>query len=299
MRSLLCLLFVFGLTLQAFAAPGLEIEARLEQSANPLPFGKPATLVLDLSWDEKWRFEPPAADTLKLEGLTLLDSFSTSPAPRAGKKAISYHFVFTKFEPGPTQVPGVTFETPSGPIKSPVKKIVFKGAEAKPGDKPDQLRGPKDVVPLSTSDFWWWLAKAVGASLLGLALLALIVSKLGFLDRFLSPRNRALRRLKKLSKAIAVGGVEPPAALLEAVEILRAYLHAAHGFVTREATSREISEQLILSNRCPELKPTARKLLEYGDRAKFARREPNLEESRDLVEQLRQAISGDKRGAKK
>ncbi len=298
MKRLLTLWLWLHLALCVMATPGLELTAKLEQSADPLPFGKPATLVLNLSWDEKWAFQPPTAESLELPGFTIIDRFTTTPNASGGKRSLTYHLIFTRFEPGPAVVPAVSFETPDGTFKSQPKKIVYKGAEAKPGDDPDQLRGPKDVVPLSTADFWWWLAKVLGLSLLALVVLTILVRKLGLLDRWLSPRSRALRRLAKLTKAMKAGQMEGSEALLETVEVLRVYLHAAHGFVTREATSREISEQLILSNRCPDLKPTARKILEHGDQAKFARREPNLEESQDMVEQLRAAITADKRGTK-
>ncbi len=298
MKTLRNLAVFLMLTVSVLAAPGLELTSKLEQSADPLPFGKPSTLLLDLTWDEKWGFQPPAPETLELPGFTVIDSFSTAPPAPSGRTSIRYHLIFTRFEPGKAVVPAVAFETPSGRIKSQPQKIVYKGAEAKTGDKPDELRGPKEAVPLSTAGFWKWLAKVLGVSLLALAIVVWLVRRMGFLERWLSPRGRALGKLSKLSKAIKAGQLESSDAFLQAVEILRIYLHAAHGFVTREATSREISEQLIMSNRCPELKPTARKILEHGDQAKFARYQPNLEETQDLLEQLRSAISTDKRSSK-
>lgn len=298
MKTLWTFALVLLLTVAAFAAPGLELTSKLEQSSDPLPFGKTSTLLLDLSWDEKWGFQPPAPDKLELPGFTVIDSFTTAPPAPSGRTSLRYHLVFTRFEPGEAEVPAVAFETPSGTVKSKPQKIVYTGAVAKAGDKPDELRGPKEAVPLSTLGFWKWFAKVLGASLLALAVLAWIVRRMGLLERWLSPRGRALRKLSKLSKAIKAGQFDSSEALLQAVEILRVYLNAAHGFVTREATSREISEQLIMSNRCPELKPTARKLLEHGDQAKFARYQPNPQETQDLVEQLRSAISTDKRSSK-
>ncbi len=297
MRIARNLILFLILAVSVWAAPGLELTNRLEQSADPLPFGKPATLVLDLSWDEKWGFQPPKPEELELPGFTVVDSFSTSPPAPTGRTAIRYHLIFTRFEPGSVEIPAVAFQTPSGPVKSRPLKIVYKGAEAKAGDKPDEIRGPKEVVELSTRDFWLWLAKVLGASLLAFILLAWLVRRLGFLERWLSPRGRALRRITRLAKQIKAGNLDSSEALLQTVEILRDYLHAAHGFVTREATSREISEQLIMSNRCPELKPTARKILEHGDQTKFARFQPNLDETQDLLEQLRVAITTDKRSS--
>ena len=298
MRRLPLSLILLLLSAPALAKPGLEIASRIEQSADPLPFGKPATLILDLSWDEKWGFVPPPADSLELEGFTVLDRFSTNPTAPQGRSSISYHLVFTRFEPGSAQLPALSFQTPSGSLKSQPQEIVYKGAEAKEGDQPDQLRGPKEVIELSTAGFWWSLAKGLTLTLLLALLVGFLAQKLGLVDRWRSPRARSLRQLARIKKALKTQKLDGPAALLEAVEVLRVYLHAAHGLVTREATTKEISEQLILSNRCPELRPTARTILEYGDRTKFARRQPNLEESLDLINGLQAALLADKRGAK-
>lgn len=285
------------LSLTVWAAPGLDIDARVEQPTNPLPFGKPATLVLNLSWDESWPFTPPEADSLDLPGFTVIDRYQTSATPGlgAGRQGMGYNIVFTRFEPGKAQLPALEFQTPSGKVKSKPLEITYKGAEPQEGDKPDQIRGPKESVELSTRDFWRWLAKAVGASLAALLLLTLLLRRLGALERWLSPRGRALRQLKRLSKALDKGAEEPSQLLLDTVGLLRRYLASAHGLVTREATSAEISRQLTLSNRSGNIKPIARAILERGDGAKFARREVSAEEVRDLLSQLRTALQAEKK----
>jgi hypothetical protein len=297
MRRILALLALLcSLTLRVWAAPGLDIEARLQQSEDPLPFGKPATLILSLSWDEKWPFSPPKPEELELPGFTVIDRFTTDPPVLApGRDGTVYNIVFTRFEPGEAKLPAVEFETPGGPVKSRELKIVYKGATPQAGDKPDQLRGPKAAIELSTRDWWIRMARLAGAVLLGLLLLALLIRQLGFLERWLSPRGRALRQLGRLTKGLDKGSLDPGAALLEMVEVLRLYLGRAYKLVTREATSREISEQMTMTNRCANIKPVARALLERGDNAKFAQRPPSAEEVTDLIEQLRSALSAEKR----
>lgn len=296
MRRLTLSLLWLLLSGLAWAAPGLEIKTALEQAADPLPFGKPATLVLSVSWDEKWAFTPPEADTLELEGFAVIDRFRTStPMVGSGRQGVTYNIVFTRFEPGTATIPAVQFETPSGVFKSQSLNINYKGAEAKEGDKPDELRGPKQTVELSTRDFWLWLAKVVAAVLLTLLILAALISKLGVLERWLSPRSRALRQLGRLAKRLDKRAVEAPAAMLELVEIVRTYLARAYKLVTREATSNEISSQMTMTNSCQNIKPVARAVLERGDGAKFAQREPNAEETRDLLEQLKGALQAEKR----
>lgn len=296
MRRLLPWLWLC-LVLPLWAAPGLSIDARLQKESDPLPFGKPATLVLSLTWDDNWAFTPPPADQLELKGFTIIDRFTTSSpnAPGSGRDGITYNIVFTRFEPGIANIPPVEFKTPSGLAKSPSMTITYKGAEAKEGDKPDQLRGPKGQAELSTRDFWIWLAKLVGAILLTLLILGLLVSRLGVLERWLSPRSRALRQLRKLTRNLDKGKLEPSAALLETVEVVRLYLARAYKMVTREATSREISSQMTMNNSCVNIKPVAKSVLERGDGLKFAQREPSLEETRDLMEQLRSALIAEKR----
>lgn len=297
MRRLIPLLLWLCLMPPLWAAPGLSIEAKIQQESNPLPFGKPATLVLTLSWDDNWPFTPPPADQLELEGLTVIDRFTTSnpSAPGSGRDGITYNIVFTRFEPGIANVPSVEFQTPSGTAKSQSLTITYKGAEAKAGDKPDQLRGPKGEAELSTRDFWIWLAKLLGGLLLTLLLLALLVRKLGVLERWLSPRSRALRQLRRLTRGLEKGKLDPSAAMLETVEVVRLYLARAYKLVTREATSREISSQLTMNNSCANIKPVAKAILERGDGLKFAQREPSTEETRDLIEQLRTALAAERR----
>lgn len=297
MRRYLLALLLFWMSLPTWAAPGLSIEAKIQQESDPLPFGKPATLVLGLSWDEKWPFTPPEADKLELPGFTVIDAFSTSSTtvPGSGRDGITYNIVFTRFEPGKANVPSLEFQTPSGMAKSPALSITYKGAEAKEGDKPDQLRGPKGKTELSTRDFWIWLAKVIGAVLLALLALAFVISKLGVLERWLSPKARALRQLRKVTRSLDKGKLASAGALLEAVEIVRLYLARAYKMVTREATSREISSQLTMNNRCTNIKPVAKAILERGDNLKFAEREPQPQETRDLLEQLRTALAAEKR----
>lgn len=294
-RTLLLILWGALLVTTAWAAPGLDIEARVEPS-EPLPFGKPATLVLNLSWDEKWTFQPPPAEDLDLPGLTVIDRYSTdSSLTTPGRKGITYNLIFTRFEPGKAEIPPVSFETPSGNFASPKLSIDFKGAVAKAGDKPDELRGPKGQVELSTRDWWIWLAKVVAGVLLALVVLGFVVSKLGFLERWLSPRSRALRQLSRLAKALEKETTTPPEALLQMVEITRLYLRRAYGLVTREATSREISEQMTMTNRCQNIKPMARAVLDEGDTLKFAQRPPSPDQVLDLLEQLRAGLKAERK----
>lgn len=295
-RALLALLWLFCAA-TAWAAPGLEITTRLEQSSKPLPFGKPATLVLELAWDEGWPFNPPEAESLELPGFTVIDRFSTSASPSLGasRRGATYNIVFTRFEPGKATVPAITFQTPSGTSKSQPLALEYKGAEAQEGDKSDQIRGAKESVELSAREFWIWLGKMVGGGLLLLLLAAFLLRRLGALDRWLSPRGRALRQVGKLDRSLAKGSGEPAQHLLETVEVLRLYLARAHGLVTREATSQEISNQLTMSNRASNIKPAAKAILSRGDGAKFARREVTAQEVRDLLSQLKTALKAEKR----
>lgn len=293
--TLLVWLFLTGLV---WAAPGLEIKTRLEQSADPLPFGKPATLILSLSWEEKWGFKPPEADTLELPGFTVIDRFRTELAAAAapgGRKGVTYHLVFTRFEPGEATIAPLSFTTPSGVARSEALTITYKGAEAQEGDQPDQLRKPKEMAPLSTRDFWIKLAKTLAMGLLVLLVLAVLIGKLGVLERWLSPRSRALRQLNRLAKKLEKGSAPPDEAILELVDLVRLYLARAYKLVTREATSSEIAEQMTLTNPCQNIKPVARAVLERGDAAKFAQRQPTVEETRDLLEQLKGALRAEKR----
>lgn len=297
MKLRFLLLFWLLCSTLLWAAPGLEIEAKIEAAATPLPFGKPATLVVDLSWDEKWPFTPPPAESLELAGFTIIDSFQTEAPPTLSgdRKGVSYHVVFTRFEPGPAKLPPLNFETPSGKVAGPSLTMEYKGAEPKEGDQPDQLRAPKQALELSAKAWWLWAAKLAGATLLVLLLLGAIIRKLGYLERWLSPRARALRHLKQITQKLEQGHLQGPDTLLQMVELLRVYLARSYSLVTREATSREILTQVMMDNRCQNIKPISKTILELGDRAKFAQRQLSEEQARDLLEQLRTSLAAEKR----
>ncbi len=298
-RWLTMLLGVLFLTSTVWASPGLETSSKLEVAETPLPFGKPATLIINLSWDSDWAFEAPAADKISLDGFTVLDSFTTSPAGLpSGRKSVEYHLVFTRFEPGSATVGPVVFETPGGSVKTQPVDLEFAGAQAKDGDQPDKLRGPKDVMTLSTRDFWKALGLYLGTGLAILALLLFIVRKSGMLDRLLSPRRRALRRLARVNKTFAERKGSEEQAVMEMVDLVRIYLHKSYGLVTREATSKEISQQVILDNRCQNLRAAVKNLLDCGDTCKFARRVPERAEIEDLSKQLQTALEAEKGRAK-
>lgn len=296
LKALLCLLMF---ALPAWSAPGLEISSKLQASETPLPFGKPATLIIDLSWDSDWAFQPPTSENLALDGLTILDHFTTNSTDNSsGRKSLEYHLVFTRFEPGTATVGPVVFDTPGGEVKSQPLKLDFKGSEAKEGDQPDKLRGPKDVVKLSTLDFWKTLAANLGIGLLVLGLVLFILRKTGILDRLLSPRRRALRRLSRVTKAFASQQRTEEQTVMDMVDLVRVYLHKSYGLVTREATSKEIAQQVVLDNRCQNLRAPVKNLLDRGDGCKFARRIPERGEVEDLSKQLQSALEAEKRRVK-
>lgn len=279
-----------------WAAPGLEIDAALEVATQPLPFGKPATLVVNLSWEKSWPFTPPPAESLSLEGFTIIDSFQTEapPALDPGRKGTTYRIVFTRFEPGPAKLAPLRFETPTGTVSGPSLSLEYKGAEPLEDDLPDQLRAAKPATELSTRDWWKAVAQGTLVTVLTLWLLAVLLRRSKLLERWLSPRARALRQLRRLSQRLKNTTVEPSEVLLEMVEVVRVYLARHYALVTREATSREIAAQMTMNNRCQTIKPIAKTVLEHGDNAKFAQRGLSGEQAQDLLEQLRTAIAADK-----
>lgn len=85
---------------------------------------------------------------------------------------------------------------------------------------------------------------------------------------------------------------------MEMVDLVRIYLHKTYGLVTREATSKEISQQVVLDNRCQNLRPAVKNLLERGDACKFARRIPERGEIEDLSKQIQTALEAEARRPK-
>lgn len=285
---------------QALAEPGLKVITSLDKTTDPLPFGKTATLIIQLSWDSKWPFEPPPANSLKLPEFTLLDAYSTEVGTaNSNSKELSYHLVFTMLEPGTFIIPALEFSTPSGVAKSDKLSITFSGSKPLASDKPGELRAAKKAIELSTRDFWIWLIKALALALAILACLAFLASKASGLTRWLSPQSRAMRQLKKLDKKLSNGSLSAEAGILELIEVIRVYLRRAYGIVTREATSKEIIDQLVMNNRCQNIKPVVDLVLQEGDKTKFAAASATSEQTKDLLHQLSIALAQEKKPPKK
>lgn len=294
MKRFLALLVWLSLMVPSLAAPGLDLQVSLEQESDPLPFGKPAELILKVSWDKSWEFEAPAAESLELPGFTIIDSFTTEPLSEPGRQALEYHLVFTRFEKGTADIGPVVFDTPAGPVKSEVLKLEYKGAEPKEGDEPGKLRGVKPVKELSTADFWRRLLAWILGIASVLALLAALANHFRLFDRWLSPKRRALKRLRRLAKALAQDQLDPEKAATDLVEILRDYLFRAYQLMTWESTSNEIQEQVTMNNRSHHLKDLVKNVTTHGDQIKFANKTGSKEKTQDLLGQMTTVISQEK-----
>lgn len=282
MRRFLFVLLL-GLLTTAWAAPPMGLEQKIVPADEPIPFGKPVELVLTLRYPSE--IEPPAADTLEIPEVHLLDRYSVKGPSDGSNSSIEYHIFFTRLEPGAFVLP----EIEVGSATSSAVKIDFVGAKPLDTDEEGEVRGPKSAEELSTADFWkqvlTWLAGALGT----LLVLWWLMNRLGILDRLRSPKGRALKRLKRLRK----GESSAESLLLGSVEVLRNYLHEAYGFTTAEATSKEILNQMTMDNRCRELKDSVQGFLEAGDGVKFARHSLSDSEASDHYENLVHTLSAE------
>ena len=285
---LICLVL---LTALVFAAPGIKVDQELALTESPLPFGKPAQLIITLEWPTTNQMEPPSAPSLKVPGATMIDSYMVDKGSDGSYRRVAYHLLFTRFEPGPFDVGPVEIATTSGTVESEKLKMEFAGSKPDDKDKPGEIRAAKPLIKISTADFWKKMATYAGATLLILMGLAAALHYSGLLDRLRSPKARALKRLKKLSKTEAEGDV----VILECVDILRRYLHQAYGMATREATSKEIVNLLILDNRASHLKDMSAELLTRGDRVKFAAAALSRPEAVDLQQKLASVLAQEKK----
>jgi hypothetical protein len=293
--SLTLWLLLLTLLVPALSAPAFRLEADLMLTEDPLPFGKPAELVLTLSWPDGVDFSPPEAKELKLPDAELIDSYAIAESGDGQRKSVEYHIVFTRFEPGEFDVGPVTVSTPEGKVESPKRTMTFSGAKRLEADKPGEIRDNKSVVSISTADFWrralsWFLA-----TLSVLALLYGLVNYFGLLDRFRSPKALALKRLKRLSKKAP----DAQALVLGCVEVVRTYLEQAYELKTRESTSTEIDRQLRMDNRCLQVRETAAEVLSFGDQVKFANRTASAPEAADLHQKLVTILSEERKVPKK
>ena len=284
-------LFLALLIALAQAAPGVKVDQELILPEDPLPFGKPAQLVITLEWPVSSSLEPPAPKELAVPQATTIDSYMVDKGSDGTYRKVSYHLVFTRFEPGPFEVGPVEIATTAGPVKSETLRMEFAGSQPNDQDKPGEIRGAKPVVEISTFDFWKKVASYAGATLLLVIALWALLHYSGLLDKLRSPKARALKRLRKLGKSEAEG----EDVILECVDILRCYLNQAYGMATREATSKEIINLLILDNRASHLKDVSEELLVRGDRVKFAAASLSTPEAFDLQQKLTSTLSEEKK----
>lgn len=293
MKKILAVL-IFFLSALCWAAPAVSVDSSLQLSETPLPFGKPAELVITLSWDGSKPFEPPAADTLKVPDATMIDSYLVSGGG-AGKKQATYHLLFTRFEPGDFTVGPVSIDSQAGPLTSKALKMTFAGSQPKKGDKKGEIRAIKPVVKLSTADFWKrlliWLAGLTAV----LLLVWYVVFRTPLFDRFRSPKSRALRALKRVLKSAP----NPEAVLLRSTEVLREYLHRAYGLPAPTSTSSELVKGITLDNRCRDWKELTSEVLDRADRVKFAKGGVAQSEAADLAAKIVSQLKADKGGKAK
>lgn len=271
MRTLLLVLLI--LTGSALANPTLQ---QTVEPADPVPFGKPVELILTLTYPQE--YQPPAPDALDIPGAHVLDRYQVDGPSDGSHSVKKYHLVFTRLEPGEFEIPAIQV----GSVSSKPVKVEFLGSTPLESDKEGEVRGPKSVVELSTADFWLEFLKWALAIVGILALLGWLFSYLGIVDKFRTPRSRALKRLSRLRKS----SDQANALVLGCVEVLRGYLHEAYGFTTAEATSKEIVNQMTMDNRCRTLRDSVQGLLESGDSIKFAKKNLTESEAHDHFENL-------------
>ena len=282
-------ILVLCLFLLSLPSQAQSVEEKLLLPEDPLPFGKPAELVLTLSWPKNSGFQPPKVEELKIPEGVILDRFAVDLGLSGSEQSLEYHLVFTRFEPGLFVVGPVKLGDDDSALRSQAKKMTFTGSQAKDSDKEGEIREAKDFAEISTRDFWENFAAWFCGLLFVLAFLATLVYRFKLLDRFRSPKNRALKRLK------AAENLEPEARLLSCVEIHRRYLEKAYGLKTREATSSEIHRQLTLDNRCHHLKAISKELFQLGDHNKFAGNTVIGPEISDLSQRLRNLLEEEKK----
>ena len=293
MSRILILCFLF-LSTAAWAVPPLQVETELNTPESPLPFGKSAELVLTLTWNEKLKFEPPQAQDLELKGFVILDAFTTKPASSPGEKALQYHIVFTLFKPAKMKVGPIEFQTPQGKVESQELSLEFVGAKKSKDDKLDKLKPPKQTVTLSTSSFWrTWLGR-LAACLAVVALVMAVLSHFRIFEAFLSPKRRALKKLKRLRSVTS----DPGGTLIDLLEIYRDYLYSAYGLKTRESSTADILRQIDQDPRCRHLKGLTARIVVPTDLAKFAAKEVDSKTAQELLELTRQTLAAESRPAK-
>lgn len=288
-RALFFLLLLLAVPLLGQAR--VEVSTQVNLPENPLPFGKAAELVVTLSWPESENFTPPEPTSLNIPNAHILDQYSVDLGKEGVLRRVAYHIHFTRFEPGEFEVPAIAL---GQDLKTVPRSLEFSAVPKLESDQEGEIRPNKPVVELSTANFWRTFASWVCGVLAILALLVAIFNHFGILDRFRSPKARALRQIKRLSKK----NLNPDDLLIALVEVLRTYLHQAYGHVTREATSSEISKQITLDNRCQQLKSISQELLQSGDRVKFAGTSYAHSEVRDLKQKLDTTIRQEKKVAR-
>ncbi len=258
----------------ALASVDFSAETALEPSADPIPFGKPLTLVVKLRWSSaRGALTPPKPEELELPDFTVIDRFQTAvehlPPGTAG---VDYHLIFTRFEPGEFKVGPIPIKVAGTTVTAPACTIVLLGAEVLEGDDPEEIRGAKPPAELSTENFWLRLLSLLLGLLALLLMLWYLVSKFGLLDRFLSPNRRTRRSLKSLERDFLKGQLTDVAVVVRLVDLLRDYLERQFFIPAKTATSSELIRQVEAEASCRSWQPFTSQLLDYGDQVKFAQR---------------------------
>jgi hypothetical protein len=275
------------------SAPSPSPTATAHLDRSTVAIGQSFHLIVDYSVpsDSKAaKAEPPPADSFTFDGFDVRDAVRTNQPDAPGLKRYRYDFELVGWEAGKKTVPPIDIDgaqTASQPIE-------LTGAQQKPDDKPNEIRGNKPLVSVPIPPLWI----VVGA----IVVLALLAGTIWSLRQLLKRRREvpppppipphvwALQALDQLWARHLVEDGKHKEYYESLTAILRTYLERRFDLPVMERTTAEVLADMRARNFAEELRSQVRDVLDLADLVKFARLQPGTEGPRAHWTQVRTIV---------
>jgi len=297
-RTLLALALTCVLTTVALAqaAAPVEISAHVDRASVGL--GESVLMTVDVSYPPSGAIQLPSADKLDFAPFEVRDAAMAPQPASGGRKHVQYRIRLAAYETGKLTIPplkvqykaadGTSEEKQSSPIPLEVGT-----SAAPPSDKPAEIRDLKPLDDVPTPP--WMIATAVGAGVLGIALVALLAR---FAMRRLRrrpappmlPHEKALAALQALLEERLPEQGQTRLHYDRLATILREYLAGRFDLPSLEHTTVELVALMRARQMDEWLCAEVRSVLDEADLVKFARQGVDKEKTVARVATVRSLV---------
>jgi hypothetical protein len=294
LRTSLCFALAVLLTAPAFAQ-GATLSASL--SPVEIPYHRAATYTLRIEAPAGQAFEFPDLGSANPDLNVRKGELRTTETDDK-RQVLEQDYTVDAIRPGAYVLPGQSLDLGGGPQVVPPMVLSVRDLseqELAAAGEFESITSLETIVPPEPTPWWQWVA--------GIALVAALLAGIVYL---VQRRRRAApppppepawvvaeRRLNELASRQLPQGGKHEAYYVDLTAILRYYIEDRFHIRAPEQTTPEFLESASQSGRLTESQQQVLSgLLRHGDRVKFARYEPTLEEMEESFRVVAQFVRG-------